>query len=74
MITQASDWFLEEGEFLLLCKDAQTQATTERAQEFAAEMVRKSNQHGLKTFLSQRQLEWLCQLADWNVPEKCSHE
>lgn len=66
----ASDWFSDEHEFRQLCGDAQSQAATESAQEFAAEMMLKANQYGLKTYLSQRQLEYLCKLADWDVPRR----
>lgn len=72
MSTRARDWFTDEHEFRQLCGDAQSQARGESAQEFAAEMVIKANQHGLDTYLSPKQLEWLCTLADWDVPARRS--
>lgn len=67
--TKAGDWFADEHEFRQLCGDAQSQARGDSAQEFAAEMVIKANEHGLRTFLSPKQLDYLCKLADWDVPE-----
>ena len=69
-MTTAADWFADEAEFRQLCGDAQSQAQSENAQEFAAEMVIKANAHGLKTYLTQRQLEYLCKLADCYVPAR----
>jgi hypothetical protein len=68
--TQAFNWFKTEAEFRQLCGDAQSQAKSERAQDFAAQMVIKSKQWGLQTDLSYRQLKWLCELADWIIPEQ----
>ena len=64
----AADWFADEHEFRQLCGDAQSQARDESSQQFAAEMIIKAKNHGLKTFVSFKQLEWLCKLADWDVP------
>lgn len=72
MSTKASTWFKDIAEFRMLCGDAQSQARGESSQEFAAEMMIKANQHGLETFLSIKQLEWLCKLADWDVPRRIS--
>jgi hypothetical protein len=69
-VSTAKDWFADEHEFRQLCGDAQSQAIGESSQEFAAEMVIKSKQHGLDTYLSIKQLEWLCKLADWDVPKR----
>jgi hypothetical protein len=66
----AADWFATEREFRQLCGDAVSLAKQESAEEFAAEMVKKANEHGLFTYLSQKQLNWLCQIADWQVPER----
>jgi len=66
--TQAGDWFIDEHEFRQLCGDAQSQAEGENSQEFAAEMVIKAKQYGLKTYLSVSQLKYLCTLADWDIP------
>jgi hypothetical protein len=69
-MTTAANWFKDELEFRQLCGDAQSQARGESSQEFAAEMVIKAKTHGLGTFLSVKQLEWLCKLADWDVPKR----
>jgi hypothetical protein len=70
MKTTAATWFKDEAEFRQLCGDAQSQARSENAQEFAAQMVINAKKHGLSTFLSERQLEFLCSLADWDVPRR----
>ena len=72
-MTTAADWFADEHEFRQLCGDAQSQARDESSQEFAAEMVIKAKEHGLSTYLSPRQLRWLCKLADWELP-RMRHE
>lgn len=58
-MTLAADWFADEHEFRQLCGDAQSQARDESSQDFAAEMVIKAKEHGLKTYLSPKQLSWL---------------
>jgi len=45
--TFARDWFVDEAEFRQLCGDAQSQAKSESAQDFAAEMVVRAKTHGL---------------------------
>lgn len=70
MNTKAQDWFTDVREFRQLCGDAQSQARGESAQEFAAQMMLAANQHGLDTYLSHKQLAWLCKLADWDVPAR----
>ena len=67
-MTTAADWFKDEAMFRQICGDAQSQARTESQQEFAAERVIKAKQYGLKTFLSEKQLEYLCKLGDWDYP------
>lgn len=69
-MTTAATWFTDEHEFRQLCGDAQSQARTESAQEFAAEMVVKAKEHGLNTYLSLKQLEYLCKIADWMPPKR----
>ena len=66
--TTAANWFKDEYEFRQLCGDAQSQAQSEKAQDFAAEMVVKAKQYGLETYLSVVQLQYLCKIADWEVP------
>lgn len=68
--TKASTWFADPREFRQLCGDAQSQARDERSQEFAAQMMVAANQHGLDTYLTERQLAWLCRLADWDMPRR----
>lgn len=70
MNTTAAIWFTDEREFRQLCGDAQSQAKGESAQEFAAQMMLAANQHGLRTYISLKQIEWLCKLADWEVPKR----
>jgi len=69
-MSTAADWFADEHEFRQLCGDAQSQARGESSQDFAAEMVVKAKEHGLRTYLSPKQLEWLCKLADWDIPKR----
>lgn len=69
-MTTAADWFDDEAEFRQLCGDAQSLASGERAEEFAAEMVKKSKEYGLKTYLSDGQIKWLCQMADCVLPQR----
>lgn len=69
MNTKASDWFTDEKEFRQLCGDAQSQARGESSQDFAAQMMIMANKHGLQTYLSFKQLSWLCKLADWDIPK-----
>lgn len=69
-MTTAADWFQDEHEFRQLCGDAQSQATGESSQDFAAEMVIKAKERGLTTYLSPKQLEWLVKLADWEMPKR----
>lgn len=68
-MSTARDWYGDPAEFRQLCGDAQSQATGETSQDFAAEMMIKANQHGLDTYLTSKQLAWLCKLADHDVPK-----
>jgi hypothetical protein len=70
MNTKAKFWFADAREFRQLCGDAQSQAKQESAQEFSAQMMIAANQHGLEAYLSIKQLEWLCKIADWEVPKR----
>lgn len=65
----AKDWFADAYEFRQLCGDAQSQARSETEQEFAAQMMLKANEHGLETYISPKQLAWLCRIADQDVPK-----
>lgn len=67
--TRANHWFTSDVTFRQLCGDAQSQADSEKAQEFANEMVVKAKQYGLQMYLSANQLSYLCKLADWDIPK-----
>lgn len=69
-MTTAKDWFADDFEFRQLCGDAQSLARDEQSQEFSAEMIIKAKASGLSTPLTYKQLEWLCKLADWEVPKR----
>lgn len=71
-MSTARDWYADEYEFRQLCGDAQSQARTESEQEFAAQMMLKANQHGLDTYISPKQLAWLCRIADHDIPNQRS--
>lgn len=71
-MSTAAEWFESDATFRQLCGDAQSLARSEAAEEFSASMVIRVGQHGLKTFLTQKQLNWLCEIADWSVPRRCS--
>lgn len=68
-MSTARDWYADAFEFRQLCGDAQSQARSESEQEFAAQMMIKANQHGLDTYISSKQLAWLCRIADHDVPK-----
>lgn len=63
-MSTAADWFDDEAEFRQLCGDAVSLARGEKAEEFAASMVIKSKQYGLKTYISDGQMKWLFKMAD----------
>jgi hypothetical protein len=70
MGTKASEWFTDPADLRRMCGDANSMANSEAAQDFAADMVIKANRHGLDMYLSLGQLEWLCKLADIDVPKR----
>jgi len=63
MSRQVGDYFADEGAFRSLILEAQGRAQTDRAVEFVNELSIKAKEHGLKTFLSDKQLTWLCTIA-----------
>lgn len=69
-MTTAADWFADEFEFRQMCSDARSLARGERAEEFAHEMVQRAVAEGLKTPLTQLQLNWLAKIAEWEVPPR----
>ena len=69
-MSSAKEWFADAAEFRQLCGDAQSQANGESAQDFAADMMIKANLHGLNTYLTEKQLKYLCSLADWEIPKR----
>lgn len=68
-MSNAKDWYADAYEFRQLCSDAQSQARDESSQEFAAQMMLKANHHGLETYLTPKQLAWLCRIADHDIPK-----
>jgi hypothetical protein len=71
-MSTARDWFSAHADFCQLCGDAVSQAKGENAQDFAHEMIKAANVYGLEASLTERQLRWLCTLADWEVPQRLS--
>lgn len=69
-MTTARSWFSSDFEFRQLCGDARSEAKGESAQEFAAEMVIKAKEHGLDTYLSPKQLAYLCKIAGCDPPAR----
>lgn len=65
---KARDYFKTDVEFRQLCGDAVSEAHAENTQTFANEMMKKANEHGLDTYVSFKQLKFLCSIADWEVP------
>lgn len=68
MNTKASNWFKTNEEFRQVCADAVSLARGESNEEFAAQVMAKANLHGLNLYLSEKQVRWLCKLADCVVP------
>jgi hypothetical protein len=68
--TQASDWFESLEDFNTLIRDAVKLARGENAKIFAEEMRDRVATHGLRTFLSEKQLTYLCEIADWEAPAR----
>jgi hypothetical protein len=67
---QASDWFESLEDFNTLIRDAVKLARGENAKIFAEEMRERVATHGLRTFLSEKQLTYLCEIADWEAPAR----
>lgn len=68
MNTKASNWFKTNEHFLQVCSDALLLAHGESNEEFAAQMMIRARQHGIELYLSEKQVKWLCKLADCVVP------
>lgn len=68
-MTQAKHWFAQELEFRQLCGDAQSLARSEAQQEFSTAMVIRAKRYGLDTYLTEKQLRFLCEIADWEIPQ-----
>lgn len=64
----AANWFKDEADFRRICGDAVSMASNESAQEFANKMLVTCKKFGLKTYISEKQLRFLCQLADVEAP------
>jgi hypothetical protein len=69
-VTHAADWFGDAAEWRQLCGDAQSQARSESAQDFARDMMLSANSNGLMTPCSEKQMAWLVKLADWEMPKR----
>lgn len=67
-----SIWFADEHELRQLCGDAQSQARTEGEMDFTRDMMLEANSKGLLMQLSEKQLNWLCKIADWEIPRRRS--
>lgn len=68
--TKASNWYRHSSEFMQVCQDAVSQARGESDETFAHDMIARARNHGLNTFLSDRQLKNLCRIADHVPPVK----
>jgi hypothetical protein len=66
--SRARVWFSDEAEFRQLCGDAVSLATTESEESFAHDMMSRANLYGLNMMLSEKQMRWLCEIADWVLP------
>jgi hypothetical protein len=66
----AGDYFETAERFRQVCGDANSQANNESSMEFAGDMVAKANQYGLNCFITEKQLKWLCRLADIDIPPR----
>ena len=73
-MSTAGDWFKSDAEFRQLCGDAVSLAKSESAEEFSHDMMRKANERGLSTYLSEKQLNWLCQIADHERPMRLQQQ
>lgn len=68
MNTKASNWFKTNEQFMQVCADAVALARGEANEEFAAQIFARAKEHGLNLYLSEKQVKWLCKLADCVVP------
>lgn len=62
--TFAAAWFSDLDTWQQLCKEAQLRASTEAARTFAHKMWENCKQYGLRTYISEPQLKYLCQIVD----------
>ena len=69
-LMHAADWFDDVSEYRQLCGDAQSQAHSGSAQNFAHDMMLSANLDGLMAPCSERQMAYLCKLADWEIPKR----
>jgi len=67
---RAREWYKTEEDFLQVCKDAVSQARSERDQEFANDMMKRAKEYKLDTYLSLPQLANLCRIADHVQPPR----
>lgn len=67
-MSKAVDWYSEAIEFRSLCEAAARHATKPSEKEFTARMVAKACTHGLDTYVTSKQLAWLCTIARRGMP------
>jgi hypothetical protein len=68
--TTAADWFATDAEFRQICGDAVSLARYDSQQEFANKMVQRAKEHGLKAYITEKQLKFLCEIADAEIPAR----
>jgi len=68
MNTKASNWFDDKQKFLDVCARAQGHAANMEAQMFASQMTIRAREHGLNLYVTEKQMKWLCQIADVILP------
>jgi hypothetical protein len=67
-MSTAANWFETIELFRALLDEATDKARTDAATGFVKSMHEKATAHGLGTYLSQKQLSWLCTIAGVMTP------
>lgn len=68
--TTAATWFETHVEFERAIERAQQNASRPWDMQFMSDLASKADQYGLGCFLSPKQLQHLCRIADLEVPER----
>lgn len=68
--TTARVWYSDSTAFEEVCRDALRQAKGESDEQFAADMWDRVRQHGLNTYMSEKQMKNLHRIADHVLPPK----